>query len=168
MRPASLEPAPSVDALMAHYLTNFAFRSFPFYASRPLIELWWPFVREDEVLFHVVLLLSGLDRNSLNDQFDTVHTRQLLDQCLGLLSTRVQDPVASISDHTLVAIASLAAMEHDRGNMRALDAHLEGLKRVVEIRGGLDLIRKTNAMAANVVFWCAMVSINEPILLPLA
>jgi hypothetical protein len=167
MRPLSSEPATSIDALMGHYLTNFAFRSFPFYTSRPLIELWWPFVRDDEVLFHVTMLLSGLDRNSLNDDFDTVQTRQLLDQCLSLLNVRVQDPVASINDHTLVAIASLAAMEHDRGNMRALDAHLEGLKRVVEIRGGLDVIRATNAMAANVVFWCAMVSINEPLLLPL-
>ena len=30
----------------------------------------------------------------------------------------------------------------------------------------LDAVRRTNAMAANVVFWCAMVSINEPNLLP--
>ena len=106
---------------MGHYLTNFAFRSFPFYASRPLIELWWPFVREDEVLFNVILLLSGLDRDHLQEQHDSVHTREMLDQCLTLLNTRVQDPVASVNDHTLVAIASLAAMEHDRGNMRALD-----------------------------------------------
>ncbi|KAK5682692.1 hypothetical protein LTS10_005821 [Elasticomyces elasticus] len=73
-----------------------------------------------------------------------------------------------MSDGTIVAIASLAAMEHDRGNMRALDMHLEGLKRVVELRGGLDAIRTTNSMAANVVFWCAMVSINEPLLLPVS
>ena len=79
----------------------------------------------------------------------------------------MQDPIAGTNDHTLVAIASLAAMEHDAGNMRALDMHLEGLKRVVELRGGLDTIRSTNAMAANVVFWCALVSINEPMLLPL-
>lgn len=45
--------------------------------------------------------------------------------------------------------------------------HLEGLKRVVELRGGLDAVRTTNPMAANLVFWCAMVSVNEPSLLPL-
>lgn len=129
--------------------------------------MWWPFVRSDEVLFHVVLLLSGLDRDHLQSQHNTLHTRQLLDQCLSLLNNRVQDPVASTNDHTLVAIASLAAMEHDRGNMRALDMHLEGLKRGVEARGGLEMIRSTNPMAANLVFWCAMVSINEPGLLPL-
>ncbi|KAK5119777.1 hypothetical protein LTR85_007353 [Meristemomyces frigidus] len=166
-RPISQEPAPSIDALMNHYLSSFAFRSFPFYASRSLVELWWPFVRGDEVLFHVILLLSGLDREHLQAQDDSIHSRQMLDQCLTLLNARVRDPVASVNDHTLVAIASLVAMEHDRGNMRALDMHLEGLKRVVELRGGLDVIRVSNAMAANVVFWCAMVSINEPTLLPL-
>ncbi|TKA74133.1 hypothetical protein B0A55_06832 [Friedmanniomyces simplex] len=166
-RPASQEPAPSVDALMAHYLTTLAYRSFPFYASRPLIEIWWPFVRADDVLFHVVLLLSGLDREHLQQQHDSVHSRHLLDQCLSLLNARILTP-EGMNDGTLVAIASLAAMEHDRGNMRALDMHLEGLKRVVELRGGLDAIRATNSMAANVVFWCAMVSINEPMLLPVS
>jgi hypothetical protein len=44
--------------------------------------------------------------------------------------------------------------------------HLEGLKRVVDLRGGLDSIRNTNPMAANHVFWCSMVSVSEPSLLP--
>ena len=92
----------------------------------------------------------------------------MLDQCLTLLNARLQDPAESVSDQTLVAIASLAAMEHDRGNMRALDMHLKGLKNIVDLRGGLETIRVTNAMAANVVFWCAMVSINEPTLLPIS
>jgi len=91
----------------------------------------------------------------------------MLDQCLTLLNARLQDPQASVSDQTLVAIANLAAMEHDRGHMRALDMHLKGLKNIVEMRGGLEAVRATNAMAANVVFWCAMVSINEPNLLPI-
>ncbi|KAK3115752.1 hypothetical protein LTR53_004572 [Teratosphaeriaceae sp. CCFEE 6253] len=166
-RPISHEPAPSVDALLAHYLTNLAYRSFPFYASRPLIELWWPFVRADAVLFHVVLLLSGLDRDHLQEQHDSVHSRQLLDQCLQLLNARILTP-DGMNDGTIVAIASLAAMEHDRGNMRALGMHLDGLKRVVDLRGGLDAIRSKNPMAANLVFWCAMVSINEPMLLPVS
>ena len=118
------------------------------------------------MLFHVVLLLSGLDRENLQSQHNTIYTRQLLDQCLGLLNNRVQDPVAGINDHTLVSIATLAAMEHDRGNMKALDMHLEGLRKVIQLRGGLDTIRNTNSMAANLVFWCAMVSVNEPMLLP--
>ncbi len=82
--------------------------------------MWWPFVREDQVLFNVILLLSGMDRNQ-EQSYNTNHNRQMLDQCLRLLNNRIVDPVASTNDHTLVAIATLASMEHDRGNMRALD-----------------------------------------------
>ena len=97
-------------------LSNFAYRAFPFYASKPLIELWWPFVRSDEVLFNVILLLSSLDREHLQSQYTSIHTRQMLDQCLTLLRQRVQDDptVAGTSDQTIVATATLAAMEHDR------------------------------------------------------
>lgn len=46
--------------------------------------------------------------------------------------------------------------------------HLEGLKRVISLRGGLETIRATNPMVANVTFWVSMISVNEPQLLPLA
>lgn len=124
-------------------------------------------MRADEVLFHVILLLSSLDKENKHSQIDTIESRKILDQCLTLLNARVQDPDANTNDHTLVAIASLAAMEADRGNMRALDMHLEGLKKIVQLRGGLDAVRATNAMAASVVFWCAMVRTKQPSQSPL-
>lgn len=128
--------------------------------------MWWPFVRGDDVLFHVILLLSSIDRTRMQPQADNAHTRELLDESLGLLNRRVQDPVLGTSDPTMVAIACLAAMEHDRGNMRALDMHLDGLRQIVGMRGGLEAVRANNAMAANMVYWCTMVSIGEPSLLP--
>ncbi|KAK3054213.1 hypothetical protein LTR09_004991 [Extremus antarcticus] len=94
-RPMSAEAAPTVDQLMHHYLTNLAYRSFPFYASKPLIELWWPFVRSDEVLFNVVLLLSGHDRIQLQ-QDHTIHMREMMDQCLTMLVYKIQSPVSVI------------------------------------------------------------------------
>lgn len=75
-------------------------------------------MREDELLFHVVLLLSSLDRSQLQSNAENVHTRELLGQCLQLLTRRVQDPVASTNDHTIVSIACMAAMEHDKDNMK--------------------------------------------------
>lgn len=87
------------------------------------------------MLFNVVLLISGLDRENLQSQHNSIHTRQLLDRCLSLLGTRVQDPVAGVNDHTLVAIATLAAMEHDRGNMRALDVSIRPSPVVLCVRG---------------------------------
>ncbi|KAK6441433.1 hypothetical protein LTR95_002336 [Oleoguttula sp. CCFEE 5521] len=157
----------SVDALMSHYLTDFAYRSFPIYASRPLIELWWPFVRDDELTFHVTLLLSSIDLEKLQTGSESIRTRELLDQCLQLLNQRVADPVAGVSDHTIVSIACLAAVEHDKDNMKALSMHTAGLKQAVGIRGGLEAIRSTCSMTANFIFWISMISTHEPSLLQL-
>jgi hypothetical protein len=38
-----------------------------------------------------------------------------------------------------------------------LKMHMEGLKRMISIRGGLGAIRETNPMIANSVFWLASI-----------
>jgi hypothetical protein len=50
----------------------------------------------------------------------------------------------------------------------ALAMHISGLKQVVALRGGLEAIRTSSPMAANITFWISMISINEPALLPLS
>ena len=76
-----------------------------------MVQLWWPFVRTDDVLFHVTLLLSSLSLERLKGHSTTPHTKQLLAECIRLLSQRVEDPVLGISDQTVVAVANLAAIE---------------------------------------------------------
>lgn len=179
--PASEVRSPTLDVLMGHYLSSFAPRIFPFYASRTLIELWWPFVREDYLLFHVSLLLSCSDLRRLKGENlpDDVRyqssnsdgwseeqlssaTRLLMQQSITELSARVQDQTHGITNHTLVSIACLAALEHDRDNMRGFNAHLQGLRKVVELRGGLPSIREQNSLVGNFVFWVAIVTGDEP------
>ena len=43
--------------------------------------------------------------------------------------------------------------KHERGNIRNLQLHMQGLKQMVNMRGGLSAIRATNPIAANLVFW---------------
>ena len=47
----------------------------------------------------------------------------------------------------------LTDKQHERGNMKMLRMHIDGLKRMVGIRGGLNAIRETNPMVANSTFW---------------
>ncbi|KAK8215348.1 hypothetical protein M8818_001969 [Zalaria obscura] len=100
------------------------------------------------------MLATALDLEALSQTTDRepLYSRQLLDEALVLLKDRVQDSEIGVSDQTIVSVALFAALEHDRGDMRALNMHLEGLKRMVHIRGGLNALRCANALAANVVF----------------
>ncbi|GAB1735816.1 hypothetical protein NU219Hw_g5157t1 [Hortaea werneckii] len=52
--------------------------------------------------------------------------------------------------------------------MKALRSHLAGLKSLVKMRGGLEAIRSTNPLAANVIYWYTVVSIGEPQLLDIS
>ncbi|TKA74534.1 hypothetical protein B0A49_02985 [Cryomyces minteri] len=162
---------PEVDALVHHYLATFIFRSFPFFARSPIVQLWWPYVRTDDVLFHVTLLLSSISLELLHHQQGGRYSNRLLGECISLLKDRVEDPVLGTSDHTIVAVANLANIgkprsKLERANMRGVRMHLDGLTRMVNMRGGLSEVRKSNAMAGNVVFWLSLVAINEPELLP--
>lgn len=40
----------------------------------------------------------------------------------------------------------------EKGNMRMVRTHMEGLKRMTDLRGGLNSMRRSNAMVANFVF----------------
>ena len=92
-------------------LSTVIYRSFPFFATIAVVDLWWPVVRDDPVLFHVTLLLSCLSLESLQEQKNCLQSKQLLTECISLLSTRVQDPLLGVSDETIVAVANLATIE---------------------------------------------------------
>jgi hypothetical protein len=40
--------------------------------------------------------------------------------------------------------------------MKTLRTHLGGLRRMVNIRGGLDIVKSTNILTASIVFWYAI------------
>ena len=100
-------------------------------------------MRTDGVLFHVTLLLSGLDLERLQHQKYGRCAKELLKECISLLNKRIQDYVFGLSDQATVTVANLAAIEvnylpihkietmevllrmwkHERGSMRALQMH---------------------------------------------
>ena len=86
----------------------------------------------------------------------------------GAVRARIEGPVTSIDDHTIVAIASLAAVEHDRRNMRPLKVHMRGLTAAVRARGGLSTMYAEHPIAAGVVFWYATTMCGELGFFPLS
>ncbi|MCJ1301339.1 hypothetical protein MMC08_004138 [Hypocenomyce scalaris] len=71
-----------------------------------------------------------------------------------------------VSDQTTLAVANLTAIEHDRHNMRALRVHLDLLKHMAAIRGGIGAMREDCAFAANFVLWISMIAMDGPQNLP--
>lgn len=104
-------------------------------------------------MFHATLQLSALDLEILKGEDDGTRPMLLLKkECIRLLRERVGDPVLSVSDHTIGSVLALSIVEFERGDFRGVRMHIEGLKRMVKIRGGLGAIRSTNPMLANLIF----------------
>jgi len=74
----------------------------------------------------------------------------------------------SLSDETIAAVAGLAAIEVssvklefvepflryiqlEKGNMRMVETHMRGLRRMLDLRGGISAIRLSNPTIANIV-----------------
>lgn len=159
-----------VDVLMKYYLKTAVYKVFPWnpaLENNPTTTYYVPLVWNDQVLFHATLQLSAMrlskHRISQNVKLDSDTKMQLETECIRLLRDRVenQDLGKGVSDQTISAVATLAAIEHENGRMRMLKMHMNGLKRMVDVRGGLNAIRETSPMVANSVFWMFVVAIYE-------
>jgi hypothetical protein len=107
-------------------------------------------------------------------QFDD-HAKLLPGECIRLLRDRIESSgtAVGVSDGTISAVAALAGIEvirlfslsfrefelinqHEKGNLKMMRMHLDGLKRMLHIRGGLSSVRDSNPMVANSVFWSVL------------
>lgn len=150
------------------------FNMFPYYPSadiNPVTEYFAPLVWTDTVLFHVALQLSAYHLEKITVARDNSQSSRLMTECLKLLQARVHcSPEISLSDETIAAVAGLAAIEvssvklefvqpflryiqFEKGNMRMVETHMRGLRRMLDLRGGISAIRLSNPTIANIVFW---------------
>ncbi|KAH7351269.1 hypothetical protein BKA65DRAFT_255223 [Rhexocercosporidium sp. MPI-PUGE-AT-0058] len=157
-----------VDVLLRYYLQTAVYASFPWQPrspTNPTTTYFVPLVLTDAVLFHATLQLSMLRCEKKAAEWRNVDSASLQGECIRLLRERVEvenDGFGKgVCDQTISAVVALAAFEHERDNLRMLRMHMDGLKRMVDIRGGLNAIRQTNAMVANSVFWIFVVAMYE-------
>ncbi|KAK0120102.1 hypothetical protein ONS95_011512 [Cadophora gregata] len=157
---------PNAELFMHHYFSNFKSKNFPMalgYQEKPFQQTWWSMAADDPAMFNATLQLSAFDLEVLQGSKETQSSKLLLNkECISLLRQRVEDPVLGISDETIGSILVLTIVEFERGNLRMVKMHVEGLKRIVSIRGGLDAIRATNPVLTNLIFGITMTVMTEP------
>ncbi|KAF2118067.1 fungal-specific transcription factor domain-containing protein [Lophiotrema nucula] len=156
-------PEPEADELLQHYFQTTVYTIFPFYPTaeiNPQAEFYSPLIYTDPLLYHVTLQLSAFHLERLKGSRHKAQSKRLMAECLSLLRERVEGDGDGLSDETIASVAGLASIEHERGNVRMVQVHMRGLKRMVSMRGGLNALRQSNGMIANIVF-CIFVAANE-------
>ncbi|KIM93359.1 hypothetical protein OIDMADRAFT_61697 [Oidiodendron maius Zn] len=146
---------PKADQLLHHYLSAVIPKLLPAGCrpeTSPLVLGWWPLVQSDDLLFYTVLLASIFDLEWQNGKSNTCLSETCMKVCLHLLKERVRDPVYGARNQTIGAVATLASLAYGT-NMTAMKTHIAGLKKMVEIRGGMGNIRSSSPVTAVAVLW---------------
>ncbi|KAF7588330.1 hypothetical protein BBP40_005896 [Aspergillus hancockii] len=103
----------------------------------PMVNFWLPLAFNDPALLHTLIACAAsfvIKYNWVRGY--PVFVRHLNDATV-IVNRRLADSADSISDETLVVIASIAIMKKLLGFHGQWAIHMRGLKRLVDKRGGL-------------------------------
>jgi hypothetical protein len=140
--------------------------------SNPFVTTWWPLALADPALFHVSLQTASLDVE-LQAQKGFPQSEMLMIDSVSLLRHKIQDRSLAFQDATMDAVVTLAAIEviihvvhiwrqllmamlqfkHGKGNLHVSKMHIDGVKRMVNVRGGIFRIKQTSPLTARMIPW---------------
>jgi hypothetical protein len=63
-----------------------------------------------------------------------------------------------LQDETLDSVVTLAAIEFGKGNVAISQTHIEGVKSMVRLRGGIQQVKAVSPLTARMVAWYVMCS----------
>lgn len=129
-------------------------------------DKWFNYAISDEALFHATMLHSAGHNAMLSGNYDLADPFQLKLEAVRLVNRRLNDPVQSISDLTIAAVACLVLFENQSGNLELSNIHMEGLRRMVNLRGGLQNLGGLSGVLQRKILWAevcnAMLSQSQP------
>ncbi|KAK0655606.1 hypothetical protein B0T16DRAFT_364136 [Cercophora newfieldiana] len=172
--PSSLDPFDSyprtrlsrdhVQRLIHSFINKIAFEYYPLdlnAASNPFLISWWPLALGDPALFHVTLQTACLDEELIAQKgFATSHL--LMADSVALLRRKVEDTALAVQDGTMNSVITLATIEFGKGNTELAEMHVEGVKKLVDLRGGINAVRQTSPLTARMVSWVSLIITGSP------
>ncbi|KEY74721.1 hypothetical protein S7711_05470 [Stachybotrys chartarum IBT 7711] len=165
--PATRLPRPRVQRLIHHCEFEKRIRQSRYYPldlshqSNPFVVSWWPRALADPALFHVSLQTASLDEE-LRAQQGFPISEMLMADSVSLIRQTISNPALAYRDETLNSVVTLAAIEHGQGNYETVSIHVDGMKQLVAVRGGLGEIRRTSPLTARMVPWVCLLVTGSP------
>lgn len=130
--------------------------------SNPFVVSWWPLALADPTLFHVSLQTASLDLD-LRAQKGFANSEILMADSVSLVRRKITDSAGALQDETLDSIITLAAIECGKGNTDVSALHIDGVKRLVQLRGGINRVKSTSPLTARMVAWYVPLWIPVPL-----
>ncbi|KAJ5082314.1 hypothetical protein N7532_011357 [Penicillium argentinense] len=162
--PPTRLPREQVQRLIYSFLHKIAFQYYPLdlsTTSNPFLVSWWPLALGDPALFHVSLQTACLDEErSAQKGFQS--SEILMADSVSLLRRKIGNTSLAVQDGTINSVITLATIEFGKGNYETSKIHIEGVKRLVDLRGGISSVRQTSPLTARMVSWVSLLVMGHP------
>ncbi|KAG9246865.1 hypothetical protein BJ878DRAFT_250331 [Calycina marina] len=162
--PATDLPRTRVQKLIFHFLSKITFQYYPWDlnpSSNPFFVSWWPLALADPALFYVSLQTACLD-DEFHAKKGFPHSELLMRDAVSLIGRKIEDPELAFQDATTDAVVTMAAIEHGKGNYEVANMHVDAVKRMVRVRGGLAKVRSSSLLTSRMVPWVSMLVRQSP------
>lgn len=112
---------------------------------------WFPMILTEAATFQVIVLLAASHQSSLHpSQANSSQLLRLKSKAISLVGTALA--INGPSDQLIAAVAKMASYESMFGDVRGFQAHMAGLLKMVEMRGGLSSLGM-KGMLARMCVW---------------
>ncbi|PYH48525.1 Zn(II)2Cys6 transcription factor [Aspergillus saccharolyticus JOP 1030-1] len=162
--PLTRLPRERVQRLIHSFLHKIAFQYYPLdlnATTNPFLISWWPLALGDPALFHVSLQTACLDEELLA-QKGFQGSEILMTDSVSLLRRKIEDQSLAVQDGTMNSVITLAAIEFGKGNVDIAMMHINGVKKLVTLRGGISSVRQTSPLTARMISWVSMIVTGCP------
>ncbi|KAE8132744.1 hypothetical protein BDV38DRAFT_287458 [Aspergillus pseudotamarii] len=137
----SIEIEPYMHDLLSLYITTIWETLYSIEkrcGCNPMTNYWLPLAFNDPALLHSLIGCAASFVMIANRSHGYPFFVRHLNEAIAIVNQRMADSAGSVSDETLVVIASIAMMKQMLGFHDEWNVHMQGLKSLVDSRGGLD------------------------------
>jgi len=125
-----------------------------FFGSEGLRKYWTPTALSDRLFFLSSLSIAAVHADVMYGDVgprDTSATIALETDVVRLLLDRTKNPAAYTSDSTIAAVVHVACAGNYKANDSLLRAHYDYLRKMIEMRGGLQALEHSGDLASVII-----------------
>ena len=113
---------------------------------------WFPLVLSDLSCFRAILLLSASNAASCHRAPTGCELLQMKSEAIKSINDAFSDDEKRVSDAVIGAVAKMASFEAISGSLESYQIHMDGLYRMVMLRGGLDALG-LDGLLRRIIIW---------------
>ncbi|KAL2072878.1 hypothetical protein VTL71DRAFT_12221 [Oculimacula yallundae] len=131
----SLNISPRIQLLIDHYFNT---RQQTAWLMLPMRKTLFSLAIHDTAMFHSFTTHYATSFNVRYDNGSFTESLYHATKAVNIVNERLSDPILSLTNETIATVANMAAFESSNGTAASMIVHMDGLEKMVNMRGGIE------------------------------